>query len=210
MSDLQNGAKGHEVKTLQKAMNAHPTLGARLKEDGVFGEKTEAAFKKWQKLQGQKPTGKASKGTVKAIQQSSAKAPVMTVRDYAPRIKNNTETLRENGAELANQAAQLDEARKALRKRIDDSHAIEKKMAKANAQNQAYFADWLNDAEKIADLQQRFETMASRDPAGAAKLLKDIQALDAQAEKAFVKIRSNIQTLNAEWRKLQPIFDAAA
>lgn len=210
MSELKHGSKGNDVKALQKAMNAHPSLGVKLKEDGIFGDKTEAAFKKWQKLHGQKPTGKAGKGAVKAIQQSGVKKPIMTVRDYAPRIKHNVDTISENGTEITKQAAELDVARKALRKRIDDSHAIEKKMAKANAQNEAYLADWLGDAKKIAAMQARFDAMAASDPAGAAKLLKEVETLDAQAEKALKKIKANITMLNTEWRKLQPILQAAA
>lgn len=210
MSDFKNGSKGTEVRAIQKAINAHPGLSIKLKEDGIFGDKTEAAVKAWQKLQGQKQTGTAPKGAAKAIRQSAEKAPSMTVRDYAPRIKHNTETVRDNAAELANQTAKLDDARKALRKRIDESHAIEKKMARASAQNQAYLADWLNEAQKIATLQARFDKMARSDPAGAAKLLKEIEALDTQAEKVLAKLKGNVQTLNGEWRKLQPIFEAAA
>lgn len=210
MSDFKNGSKGTEVRAIQKAINAHPGLSMRLKEDGIFGDKTEAAVKAWQKLQGQKQTGTAPKGAAKAIRQSAEKAPSMTVRDYAPRIKHNTETVRDNAAELANQTAKLDDVRKALRKRIDESHAIEKKMARASAQNQAYLADWLNEAQKIATLQARFDKIARSDPAGAAKLLKEIEALDTQAEKVLAKLKGNVQTLNGEWRKLQPIFEAAA
>ncbi|MEM7768851.1 MAG: peptidoglycan-binding domain-containing protein [Pseudomonadota bacterium] len=198
------------MKALQKAMNGHSALGLKLKEDGVFGERTEAALKKWQKLQGQKPTGRIAKSALKAVRQSGGKVPVMTVRDYAPRITKNVDSVRNNGAEVASQAEELDDARKRLRKRIDDSHAIEKKMAKASAQNKAYLADWLGDAKKIAAMQTRFETMAQSDPAGAAKLVKEIEALDAQAERTIARMRANVDLLRAEWQKLQPIMKAAA
>ncbi|MEO0995592.1 MAG: peptidoglycan-binding domain-containing protein, partial [Pseudomonadota bacterium] len=70
MSDLMNGSKGSDVKALQKAINGHGALGVRLKEDGVFGARTEAALKKWQKLQGEKPTGRIAKSALKAVRQS--------------------------------------------------------------------------------------------------------------------------------------------
>ncbi|MEO0621249.1 MAG: peptidoglycan-binding domain-containing protein [Pseudomonadota bacterium] len=210
MSDLMSGSKGSDVKALQKAMNGLGTLGVKLKEDGVFGERTEAALKKWQKLQGEKSTGRIAKSALKAVRQSGGKVPVMTVRDYAPRITKNVDSVRNNGAEVASQAEELDEARKRLRKRIDDSHAIEKKMTKASAQNKAYLADWLGDAKKIAAMQTRFEAVAQSDPAGAAKLVKEIEALDAQAERTIAKMRANVDLLRAEWHKLQPILEAAA
>ncbi len=66
MKKLQNGSKGSDVKSLQKALNT-TKIRARLKVDGKFGEKTEDAVRKWQKHNRLKVTGIAEKTTLASL-----------------------------------------------------------------------------------------------------------------------------------------------
>ena len=50
MKTIKYGNKGSEVKTLQEALNKTAPYG--LKPDGIFGAKTEAAVRDYQRRQG--------------------------------------------------------------------------------------------------------------------------------------------------------------
>ncbi|MEM9146010.1 MAG: peptidoglycan-binding domain-containing protein [Pseudomonadota bacterium] len=66
MASLQKGAKGKSVTKLQQLLNK---AGARPRvvEDGDFGPATDAAVKAYQTQIGQKPTGKADKPVMDAL-----------------------------------------------------------------------------------------------------------------------------------------------
>ncbi len=66
MKKLQNGSKGSDVKSLQKALNTSK-IKARLKVDGKFGVKTEDAVRKWQKHSRLKVTGVVDKTTLASL-----------------------------------------------------------------------------------------------------------------------------------------------
>lgn len=62
---LSSGSKGSEVKELQQKLTQ---LGYQLgKVDGIYGEKTEAAVKRFQKNRGLKADGVAGKETIKEL-----------------------------------------------------------------------------------------------------------------------------------------------
>ena len=62
--NLKKGAKGDDVRALQKLLNHK---GDNLVEDGDFGKKTLAAVKAFQKLRGLKVDGIAGKKTISAL-----------------------------------------------------------------------------------------------------------------------------------------------
>ena len=66
MKKLENGSKGSDVKSLQKALN-NSKIRARLKLDGKFGAKTEGAVRKWQKHSRLKVNGVADQATLASL-----------------------------------------------------------------------------------------------------------------------------------------------
>lgn len=68
---LSRGARGDEVKHLQRTLNER---GARLAEDGIFGPKTQAAVRAFQRQQGMRPDGVANARTREALKTSTAGA----------------------------------------------------------------------------------------------------------------------------------------
>ena len=55
MTTIKKGINGADVKTLQQALNKVGNYG--LREDGIFGLKTEVALKDYQKKYGLTPDG---------------------------------------------------------------------------------------------------------------------------------------------------------
>ncbi|MDP5220903.1 peptidoglycan-binding domain-containing protein [Ruegeria sp. 2205SS24-7] len=66
MKKLKNGSKGRDVKALQTALNK-PPLKAGLKVDGIFGDKTEASVRAYQRRNRVKKDGIAGPKTLASL-----------------------------------------------------------------------------------------------------------------------------------------------
>lgn len=93
MKKLKKGSKGREVKLLQTALNKAP-LKAGLKIDGIFGDKTEASVRAYQKRNRLKIDGIAGDdtqtalGLVKSSPRSGSNGSGWPYKDVADTIKD--------------------------------------------------------------------------------------------------------------------------
>ena len=74
---LQNGSKGDDVRELQEALNKLPCLVTKLEADGVFGSKTEAAVRAFQRDVGLVVDGIAGRLTLAALTALDGDVPEM-------------------------------------------------------------------------------------------------------------------------------------
>ena len=85
------GSSGSAVKELQEALNRH---GYDLAVDGIFGEKTKAAVRSYQKKNGLKLDGIAGNETWGSLRNSAASMEEMA--PPAPAVSPNTSAALEN------------------------------------------------------------------------------------------------------------------
>ena len=86
---LKKGAKGQKVATLQDALNL---LGFSLDADGVYGAKTQAAIKEFQKKYGLRNDGVAGAKTIGTLINSLNKLPISLLKKIRG-VKDGTDWL---------------------------------------------------------------------------------------------------------------------
>ena len=83
---IQYGSKGDDVKELQKLLN---NKGYSLSVDGIYGEKTQSAVKKYQASQGLTVDGIAGKNTWGALTGSADSQDGTAGKDYVRQYEEN-------------------------------------------------------------------------------------------------------------------------
>ncbi|GMG83188.1 hypothetical protein LNKW23_24010 [Paralimibaculum aggregatum] len=210
MANLKRGDQGNEVKDLQKKLNAVPKLGVKLVVDGIFGPKTEAAVKKFQKHVEVKITGVYDAETRKRLEAGGEPPPKMTVEDYKSRLEKNQKVLENNRKGFEDRSRELAAAQKTLQELLARAKAAQDTVAKLINENKAYFTEWLAIAQKIAANQKTFETLAKTNPAKARELLKTIEADHKQAEKVLDRLRKNQQAMIDADKDVKKVIDAVS
>lgn len=174
MAIVKKGAKGSAVTNIQKLLNKN---GAKLDVDGAFGPKTEAAVRKFQKKAKLKPDGIVGPLTMAALKYGGP-LPEMTVRDYKARLNQLRKDWDDNAGILKIYANMADEV-KAL------SPTVTKDVKNAYYFFNSNHAHWLKVrefGEQIAAKQTQFSTLQTSNPAAAAKLVKECEALHKTIE----------------------------
>ena len=210
MANLKRGDQGNEVKDLQKKLNAVPKLGVKLVVDGIFGPKTEAAVKKFQKHVEIKASGVYDAETRKRLEAGGEPPPKMTVEDYKERIQKNQKVLEGNRKSFEDRGKKLSEAQKKLQDLLERSRIAQEFVTKLINENKAAFTEWLAVAQKVAANQKTFESLAKSNPAKARELLKTIEDQDKQAEKILDKLRKNQQAMIDADKDVKKVIDAVS
>lgn len=97
-STIRYGSRGDDVKALQNALNA---AGYSLDEDGIFGSKTQAAVKQYQKSQGLTVDGIVGKNTWGALNSAPSSS------DTGSSSTNDTSPAGDSSSTISSQLAAL-------------------------------------------------------------------------------------------------------
>lgn len=214
MKKLKNGSKGREVKTLQAALNK-PPLKASLKVDGIFGDKTEASVRAYQKRNRLKIDGIAGDdtqttlGLAKAASKSGSKdtgwpyTDVSATIDDVARKYKNTRALADKHLSIAHKT------------KTGDMRKIEESMLSALKVFNVKFRDNYAVLQMLEKLEIEYLRARRDKPATAPAILRKaagwykkaaqtlLRFLDAQT---VVENRAkDIQTAHSKATKIKPI-----
>ena len=202
MAILKKGAKGGDVKKAQKLLNKN---GAKLKEDGDFGAKTEAATKTFQKKVKLKVDGQIGPITTAALNYGKA-LPTMETQDYVKyiaKIKGNWEDNAQIVTFVRNAQKALAEA--ATKATKDVEAALD--FYNANA---VYWTEVRKIGDQVIAKQKQFEKLRMKDPAAAEKLAKECVALDSKlTDIGSKKIKPNRLKTNTALQSADKAMDSA-
>ena len=177
MKTLKFGSKGNDVKELQKALNG-TKFRPRLKVDGKFGEKTQAAVRTWQKHSQIKPDGVADPKTLGSlvifdkIEEYPFTAPDSIVVDAAKR--------RKEGRERMHKVMAL-----AAKSKLDKMGYREKLMPKVWKKAEDCWRTLERPTKALIFAEGVFVSADGQDPRTKAKLLKDGKANLFRAKSAL-------------------------
>jgi putative peptidoglycan binding protein len=202
MAILKKGAKGNDVKAVQKQLNKH---GAKLKEDGIFGPKTEADVRKFQKKVKLKTDGQVGPLTEAALKYGKP-LPEMETRDYE-KFMSTLRTDWDDNSEILSFVRTMEKA-------LSQASASATKEVGAafgfiNA-NYDSMKEVIAMGEKVIAKQKEFNKLRTTNPAGAEKLAKDCAALDTKIRSIGKKtISPNRGKANDALARVSKAMDAA-
>ncbi|MEL6807598.1 MAG: peptidoglycan-binding domain-containing protein [Pseudomonadota bacterium] len=202
MAILKKGVKGGDVKEAQKLLNKN---GAKLKVDGDFGAKTEAATKAFQKKVKLKVDGQIGPITTAALKYGKP-LPTMQTQDYIKymaKIKGNWVDNSQIVTFVRNAQKALDEAAAKATKDVEAALGF------YNG-NVTYWTEVRKIGDQVIVKQKQFEKLRTKDPAAAEKLAKECADLDAKLiDIANKKIKPNRLKTTAALQRADKAMDAA-
>lgn len=203
MKKLKKGSKGSEVKALQTALNKTPPK-AKLKTDGIFGAKTEAAVKAFQKAKRFKQDGIAGEDTLGALGIGKRKSP--DIEWPWPAME---QTVGE-GAKIY--LKQMDIANAALRVagkvKTVEMAALQKKLLAALKEYNRLFRAQDKPARAIVVLERAFLKAKRDNPSACAGIVKKAKKLadaSVKATLATVDVGETIDGLAADIKRVAAV-----
>lgn len=178
MKKLQNGSKGSDVKSLQKALNT-TKFRARLKVDGKFGEKTEDAVRKWQKHNRLKVTGIAEKTTLASLGLGGSASP-RSKQDY-PYVAPDSIVIDAKKRRNEGRARMQKVMRLAAKSKVPQMSYRQKLMPKVWQKAEARWRELERPTTALIFAEGVFISADGQDPRTKSKLLKDGKANMAKA-----------------------------
>ncbi|MEX0348941.1 MAG: peptidoglycan-binding protein [Paracoccaceae bacterium] len=196
MKKLKKGSKGCEVRALQIALNKTPPK-AKLKIDGIFGVKTEAAVKAFQKAKRLKQDGIAGDKTFGAL--GIGKQNGQDVEWPWPAMD---QTIGDNYKVYAKQRRMVTASQKVAAKvKTAEMIALQKKMAAALKELNRTFLAQDKPARAVVTLERSFQKAKRDNPSGCAAIVKKAKKLaetSAEAIKAWIDAGETVESLAAE------------
>ncbi|MEX0349360.1 MAG: peptidoglycan-binding protein [Paracoccaceae bacterium] len=199
MKKLKKGSKGSDVKTLQTTLNKTPPK-AKLKVDGDFGAKTEAAVKAFQKAKRLKQDGIVGEKTLSALGLSKRKDPALEWPwpDMDPTIDSNAKLHLET-REIIDKALRI-----AGKIKTAEMIALEKKMLAELKNLTRQFLAHDKPARAVVVLERAFLKAKRDKPADCPGILKKAKKLaeaSVKASIAWTHTTDRVHDLAAEIKK---------
>ncbi|WP_171180116.1 peptidoglycan-binding protein [Ruegeria sp. HKCCD8929] len=199
MKKLKKGTKGSDVKALQTALNKTPPK-AKLKIDGIFGDKTEAAVKAFQKAKRLKQDGIAGEKTQAAL--GIGKRKDKSIEWPWPDIEQTI------GAGAKIYGKQIDIVNAALRMagkvKTAEMAALEKRLLAALKELTRLYRAQDKPARAVVVLERSFLKAKQSNPsacAGIVKKAKKLAEASVKATIASVEIGETIEKLAADIKR---------
>ncbi|MDP5218770.1 peptidoglycan-binding domain-containing protein [Ruegeria sp. 2205SS24-7] len=192
MKKLKKGSKGSDVKTLQTTLNKTPPK-AKLKIDGIFGVKTEAAVKAFQKAKRLKQDGIAGEKTLGALGLHKNKSQEV---DWPwPEMDKS---IRSNHKVYATHRRIVTAALKLAGKtKTAEMAALQKKMQAALKELNRTFLAQDKPARAVVVLERAFEKAKRDNPSACAGIVKKAKKLAETSVNAAIILLSAEETVEA-------------
>ena len=181
MAVLKQGDTGKKVEELQKKLNASKRAGTKLKVDGIFGPKTLAAVKTFQKASYLKVDGVVGPKTMAVLDSTGKKAPkletVANTRFYNDMMESEkyaTELLKKTVASDKKLEKLLAQVRQSSQDAVTEGTKLIGKVKK----NQALL---LKVAQKELELANEYDKIAQVNVPRALEIKKEIEKLGMRA-----------------------------
>ncbi|MCL6286167.1 peptidoglycan-binding protein [Ruegeria sp. 2012CJ41-6] len=196
MKKLKNGSRGSDVKALQTALNKTPPK-AKLKTDSIFGVKTEAAVKAFQKAKRLKQDGIAGEKTLGALGLGKQKS-----QDIDWPWPAMDQSIGGNYKVYAKQRRLVTASLKVAGKvKTAEMTALQKKMDAALKELNRTFLAQDKPARAVVVLERSFQKVKRDNPSACAGIVKKAKKLadtSAEAVKAWITAGETVETLAAE------------
>ncbi|MFA3921039.1 peptidoglycan-binding domain-containing protein [Ruegeria hyattellae] len=192
MKKLKMGSKGPDVKTLQTTLNKTPPK-AKLKIDGIFGVKTEAAVKAFQKAKRLKQDGIAGEKTLGALGLHKNKSQEV---DWPwPEMDKS---IRSNHKVYATHRRIVSAALKLAGKtKTAEMAALQKKMQAALKELNHTFLAQDKPARAVVVLERAFQKAKRGNPSACAGVVKKAKKLSETSANAAITLLSAEETVEA-------------